>query len=104
MIASTIAKAQIPTLILVPNKVLAAQIYNELKEFLPENAVEYFVSYYDYYLPESYKSASDTYIEKVKLSYHHFQRHSSLIPSPIIFSNTQLNPSPLRLGSILLRL
>ncbi len=65
MAASTIARVQKPTLILVPNKVLAAQLYNELKEFLPNNAVEYFVSFYDFYLPESYKSASDTYIEKV---------------------------------------
>ena len=65
MAASIISKVQKPTLILVPNKVLAAQLYNELKEFLPNNAIEYFVSFYDYYLPESYKSASDTYIEKV---------------------------------------
>ena len=65
MAASTISRVQKPTLILVPNKVLAAQLYNELKEFLPNNAVEYFVSFYDFYLPESYKSTTDTYIEKV---------------------------------------
>jgi excinuclease ABC subunit B len=55
---------QRPTLILAPNKTLAAQLYGEMKEFFPHNAVEYFVSYYDYYQPEAYMPASDTYIEK----------------------------------------
>lgn len=63
-IANVIQAVQRPTLILAPNKTLAAQLYGEMKEFFPENAVEYFVSYYDYYQPEAYVPASDTYIEK----------------------------------------
>ncbi len=63
-IAWTIEKVQRPTLVLAPNKSLAAQLANELKEFFPDNRVEYFVSYYDYYQPEAYIVASDTYIEK----------------------------------------
>ena len=63
-IANVIQKVQRPTLILAHNKTLAAQLYGEMKEFFPENAVEYFVSYYDYYQPEAYIPASDTYIEK----------------------------------------
>lgn len=63
-IANVIAQAQRPCLVMAPNKTLAAQFYGELKEFFPENAVEYFVSYYDYYQPEAYVPASDSYIEK----------------------------------------
>ncbi len=63
-IANVIAQAQRPTLILSHNKTLTAQLYGELCEFFPDNAVEYFVSYYDYYQPEAYMSVSDTYIEK----------------------------------------
>jgi len=63
-VASVIERVQRPTLILAPNKTLAAQLYGEFREFFPENAVEYFVSYYDYYQPEAYVPASDTYIEK----------------------------------------
>jgi len=63
-IANVIEKVQRPTLILAHNKTLAAQLYGEMKEFFPGNAVEYFVSYYDYYQPEAYMPASDTYIEK----------------------------------------
>ncbi len=63
-IANVIKETQRPTLILAHNKTLAAQLYGEMKEFFPENAVEYFVSYYDYYQPEAYVPASDTYIEK----------------------------------------
>lgn len=63
-IAHVIQQVQRPTLILAPNKTLAAQLYSEMKEFFPHNAVEYFVSYYDYYQPEAYVPASDTYIEK----------------------------------------
>ena len=62
--ANIIAKTQRPTLILAHNKTLAGQLYSEFKEFFPENRVEYFVSYYDYYQPESYIVQSDTYIEK----------------------------------------
>lgn len=62
--AKVIETVQKPTLILAPNKTLAAQLYGEMKEFFPNNAVEYFVSYYDYYQPEAYIARSDTYIEK----------------------------------------
>jgi len=62
--ANIIAQVNKPTLILAHNKTLAAQLYSEFKEFFPDNAVEYFVSYYDYYQPEAYVPASDTYIEK----------------------------------------
>lgn len=63
-IANVIHQVQRPALILAHNKTLAAQLYGEMKEFFPDNAVEYFVSYYDYYQPEAYVPASDTYIEK----------------------------------------
>lgn len=62
--ANIIQKLQKPTLIIAHNKTLAAQLYSEFKEFFPENAVEYFVSYYDYYQPEAYVPSTDTYIEK----------------------------------------
>ncbi|MEP1385677.1 MAG: excinuclease ABC subunit UvrB [Paraglaciecola sp.] len=62
--ANVISKVQRPTLILAHNKTLAAQLYGEMKEFFPNNAVEYFVSYYDYYQPEAYVPSSDTFIEK----------------------------------------
>jgi excinuclease ABC subunit B len=63
-IANVINTVQRPTLVLAHNKTLAAQLYSEMKQFFPNNAVEYFVSYYDYYQPEAYVAASDTYIEK----------------------------------------
>ncbi|NOY72348.1 MAG: excinuclease ABC subunit UvrB [Gammaproteobacteria bacterium] len=63
-IANVIEKVQRPTLILAPNKTLAAQLYGEMRAFFPDNAVEYFVSYYDYYQPEAYVPSSDTFIEK----------------------------------------
>jgi len=63
-VAQVIEKLQRPALILAPNKILAAQLYGEFKSFFPDNAVEYFVSYYDYYQPEAYVPRSDTYIEK----------------------------------------
>src|SRR5439155_24653519 len=59
-----IERVQRPTLVMAPNKTLAAQLANELREMLPNNAVEYFVSYYDYYQPEAYIPQTDTYIEK----------------------------------------
>jgi excinuclease ABC subunit B len=62
--AHVIQHVQKPTLILAPNKILAAQLYGEMKSFFPDNAVEYFVSYYDYYQPEAYVPRTDTYIEK----------------------------------------
>ena len=63
-IAQTIAQVQKPTLVIAHNKTLAAQLYSEFQEFFPENSVQYFVSYYDYYQPEAYVPATDTYIEK----------------------------------------
>src|SRR3954465_10369554 len=63
-IAHVIEQVQKPTLVIAPNKSLGAQLANEFREFFPENAVEYFVSYYDYYQPEAYVPQTDTYIEK----------------------------------------
>ncbi len=63
-VANVVQQVQRPTLILAPNKTLAAQLYGEMKEFFPHNAVEYFVSYYDYYQPEAYVPSSDTFNEK----------------------------------------
>lgn len=63
-VANVIAKLERPTIILAPNKTLAAQLYSEMKEFFPHNSVEYFVSYYDYYQPEAYVPSTDTFIEK----------------------------------------
>lgn len=62
--ANVIERVQKPTLVLAHNKTLAGQLYSEFKELFPDNAVEYFVSYYDYYQPEAYIASSDTYIEK----------------------------------------
>src|SRR6187431_328394 len=63
-VANVIERVQRPTLVLTHNKTLVAQLYGELRQFFPDNAVEYFVSYYDYYQPEAYMPVSDTYIEK----------------------------------------
>ena len=63
-VASVVEAVQRPTIVLAPNKTLAAQLYGEMREYFPKNAVEYFVSYYDYYQPEAYMPSSDTYIEK----------------------------------------
>src|SRR5436305_8039417 len=62
--AHVIARLGRPAIVLAPNKTLAAQLYGEMKSFFPENAVEYFVSYYDYYQPEAYVPRTDTYVEK----------------------------------------
>ncbi len=62
--ANVIQNLQRPTLVMAPNKTLAAQLYGEFRNYFPQNAVEYFVSYYDYYQPEAYVPSSDTYIEK----------------------------------------
>ena len=62
--ANVVERLQRPTIVMAPNKTLAAQLYGEFKSFLPNNAVEYFVSYYDYYQPEAYVPSSDTFIEK----------------------------------------
>ncbi|MGK0262281.1 MAG: excinuclease ABC subunit B, partial [Planctomycetota bacterium] len=63
-VAKLVDRLQRPTLVLAPNKTLAAQLYGEFKSFFPDNAVEYFVSYYDYYQPEAYVPTTDTFIEK----------------------------------------
>ncbi|HHI75667.1 MAG TPA: excinuclease ABC subunit UvrB [Gammaproteobacteria bacterium] len=73
-IANVIERVQRPTLILAPNKTLAAQLYGEFKEFFPHNAVEYFVSYYDYYQPEAYVPSTDTFIEKDASLNEHVQQ------------------------------
>ncbi|OGS19356.1 MAG: excinuclease ABC subunit B [Elusimicrobia bacterium RIFOXYA2_FULL_50_26] len=73
-IANLIEKVQKPTLIISPNKILAAQLYAEFKSFFPENAVEYFISYYDYYQPEAYIPQTDTYIEKDSSINDHIDR------------------------------
>ena len=65
--ANVIQTVQRPTIIMAPNKTLAAQLYSEMRDFFPGNAVGYFVSYYDYYQPEAYVPSSDTYIEKGRL-------------------------------------
>src|SRR5436309_3042188 len=62
--AHVIARTGRPAIVMAPNKTLAAQLYGEMKSFFPENAVEYFVSYYDYYQPEAYVPRTDTYVEK----------------------------------------
>ncbi|MEE2735914.1 MAG: excinuclease ABC subunit UvrB [Pseudomonadota bacterium] len=73
-IANVIENLQRPTLVMAPNKTLAAQLYGEFKDFFPSNAVEYFVSYYDYYQPEAYVPASDTYIEKDSAINEHIEQ------------------------------
>ncbi|HMU66668.1 MAG TPA: DEAD/DEAH box helicase family protein, partial [Cellvibrionaceae bacterium] len=73
-IANVIEKIQRPTLIMAHNKTLAAQLYGEFKEFFPHNAVEYFVSYYDYYQPEAYVPSSDTFIEKDSAVNEHIEQ------------------------------
>lgn len=73
-IANVIERIQRPTLVMAPNKTLAAQLYGEFKEFFPNNAVEYFVSYYDYYQPEAYVPSSDTYIEKDSAINEHIEQ------------------------------
>ncbi|MGH7386980.1 MAG: DEAD/DEAH box helicase family protein, partial [Candidatus Methylomirabilales bacterium] len=77
--ANVIAASERPTLIIAHNKTLAAQLYNEFKTFFPDHAVEYFVSYYDYYQPEAYIPQTDTYIEKDALINEHIDklRHSA---------------------------
>src|ERR1700747_2137873 len=85
--ANVIAQVQKPALVLSPNKILAAQLYAEFKQFFPDSAVEYFISYYDYYQPEAYVPSSDTYIEKDSSINDHIDRlrlkaTSSLLERP----------------------
>ena len=94
-IANVIQQQQRPAIILAPNKTLAAQLYGEMKAFFPHNSVEYFVSYYDYYQPEAYVAASDTYIEKDASVNEHieqmrlsatkslFERHDTIIVATV---------------------
>src|SRR5437667_11729398 len=94
-IASVIDRTQRPTLVIAPNKTLAAQLYQEFKTLFPENAVENFVSYYDYYQPEAYMPASDVYIEKeasvnediarlrMSATRARFQRRDALVPARV---------------------
>src|SRR5688500_20300128 len=72
--AHVIARLGRPALIMAPNKTLAAQLYSEMREFFPENAVEYFVSYYDYYQPEAYVPSKDLYIEKQSSINEHIEQ------------------------------
>jgi excinuclease ABC subunit B len=81
-IANVIAAVQRPALILAPNKTLAAQLYGEMREFFPHNAVEYFVSYYDYYQPEAYVPSTDTYIEKDASINEHIEQMRLSPPRP----------------------
>ena len=81
--ANVIARLGRPALVLAPNKTLAAQLYAEFREFFPDNAVEYFVSYYDYYQPEAYVPARDLYIEKdSSINEHIEQMRLSATKSP----------------------
>ncbi|MBU2567587.1 MAG: DEAD/DEAH box helicase family protein, partial [Elusimicrobia bacterium] len=73
-VANVIRRCQKPTLVISHNKILAAQLYAEFKEFFPDNAVEYFISYYDYYQPEAYIPQTDTYIEKDASINEHIDR------------------------------
>src|SRR6202522_439574 len=73
-VAGVIERVQRPTLVLAHNKTLAAQLYGELRDFFPRNAIEYFVSYYDYYQPEAYVPSSDTYIEKDASTNEHIEQ------------------------------
>lgn len=79
-IAKLIEKVQKPTLVIAHNKTLAAQLASEFKEFFPKNAVEYFVSYYDYYQPEAYIAQTDTYIEKMLLLMMKLTNYVTLLP------------------------
>lgn len=72
--ANVIARIGKPALVMAPNKTLAAQLYSEMREFFPENAVEYFVSYYDYYQPEAYVPARDLFIEKDSAVNEHIEQ------------------------------
>src|SRR5258706_169662 len=79
-VAKIIEQVQKPTLVLAPNKTLAAQLYSEYKEFFPNNAVEYFVSYYDYYQPEAYIPRTDTYVEKKRILNDEIERMTEIDP------------------------
>ena len=98
--AGVVQQVQRPTLVIAPNKILAAQLFAEFKELFPDNAVEYFVSYYDYYQPEAYIPQSDTYIEKRFL---HQRRHRQDAPLRHPVSADQARRAHRRLGFLHLR-
>jgi excinuclease ABC subunit B len=82
-IANVIQREQRPALVMAPNKTLAAQLYGEFKEFFPDNAVEYFVSYYDYYQPEAYVPSTDTFIEKDSSINEHMERKDAIVVASV---------------------
>ena len=88
--AKVIEQTNRPALILAPNKTLAAQLYGEFKSFFPDNAVEYFVSYYDYYTPEAYVPRSDTYIEKEASIYSQISLLLPFSPLALLFLSSFL--------------
>ena len=98
--ANIVQEVQRPTLVLAHNKTLAAQLYSEFKEFFPRNAVEYFVSYYDYYQPEAYVPRSDTYIEK-DCGHQRRDRQTSTCRNPIAVDTARR--ADRRLGVVHLR-
>src|SRR5256712_7115371 len=93
-IANLIASAGRPTLVISPNKTLAAQLFSEFKAFFPSNAVEYFVSYYDYYQPEAYIPQSDTYIEKDALINDEIDRMRHSATKSLLERRAGLRPPP----------
>ncbi|MDH4192288.1 MAG: DEAD/DEAH box helicase family protein, partial [Betaproteobacteria bacterium] len=82
--ANIIARLGRPAMVLAPNKTLAAQLYSEFREFLPENSVEYFVSYYDYYQPEAYVPARDLFIEKDSSINEHIEQMRLSATKPLL--------------------
>lgn len=96
--SQVIARVNKPTLVIAHNKTLAGQLYSEFKEFFPENAVEYFVSYYDYYQPEAYVPSSDTYIEKTVRS---MMRLTNSAQRRQLFSNEMMSSLWLRFPYLL---
>ena len=92
--AQVIEATQRPALILAPNKTLAAQLYGEFKSFFPDNAVEYFVSYYDYYQPEAYVPRTDTYIEKESSHQRADRPHAPCGDARACWSATTSSSSP----------
>ena len=88
--ANVIEQVQRPAIILAPNKTLAAQLYGEMREFFPRNAVEYFVSYYDYYQPEAYVPSSDTFIEKDASINEHIEQMRLSATKALIVSTPRL--------------
>lgn len=91
--ANVIARLGVPALIMAPNKTLAAQTYAEMRDFFPENAVEYFVSYYDYYQPEAYIPHTDTFIEKDAAINAEIERLRHSATAALFAASARRNPS-----------